>query len=158
MTNNTNTNNVLRFPFITNDEVLLAYVTNNPSACYQVIYDNNFADSMWVINMDGDMGEESDAGLFTLEDAKTIAIKITDMNPALDSEGRIVEALTKDFVCTGTQLLCTAIDREICYTFYQHGEDRFVGAYESINTYEELLTLNVLVDKYLQKKNYPGEF
>ncbi len=158
MTNNTNINNVLRFPFITNDEVLLAYVTNNPAACYQVIYDNNLINSMWVINKDGDMGEESDAGLFTLKEAKAIAIKITNLNPSIEGEGRIVEALTKDFVCTGTQLLCAAIDREICYTFYQYGEDRFIAPYETINSYDELLTLNKIVDEYLSKKNFPGDF
>ena len=122
--------------------------TTTTTTMYNVIYDTSFMDSLWIVDMEGNMGEEAEAGLFTLHQAKTLALHLVNLDPAVDAEARVLEAEDKDFVCDGSSLLYPLIDREVCYnSVHEYCDTEAASAYEQVFTYAELLDLNKAVDK-----------
>lgn len=136
--------NITRFPFMT------AATTNTgkdyDEALFHVRYDNSFIDDLWMHGVEGDLGDKEYASLYSLEDAKAFALESVNMDPAFDSNSRVIEALTGKMVFDAADYLCVLISREICYSLYGNGRRDMEQRYEWVHSYSELLELNEWVD------------
>ena len=135
--------NITRFPFMT------AATTNTgkdyDEALFHVRYDNSFIDDLWMHGVEGDLGDKEYASLYSLEDAKAFALESVNMDPAFDSNGRVIEALTGEVVFDGADYLCGLIARE-AYHAQEKGLPELEQQYEWVFSYSELTELNEKVD------------
>ena len=146
----TNNNNISRFPFIT----ATAHTAGKDfdEALYYVRYGNTFIDDLWMSGVNGDLVDKEAASLYSLPDAKSLALWSVDMDPSFDSNAIVLDALTGEAVFDASSYLCMLIDREICYTVYECDDVRFQQDYEHINNFDELCMLNRMVDACLAEE------
>ena len=128
------------YPFMTADYTSAHTGKDYDECLYMVRYDNSFIGNLWMGGLEGDLRDKEEASLYTLVDAKALALESVNMDPAFDSNGLVIEALTGKVVFDGADYLCLLIDREICYEAYDcEGED--VCGYSECFTYTELMEL-----------------
>lgn len=139
----TNNNNISRFPFIT----ATAHTAGKDfgEALYYVRYDNSFIDDLWMHGAEGDLGDKECASLYSLENAKALALESVNMDPAFDSNGCVIEALTGEVVFDGADYLCGLIARE-AYHAQEKELPELEQQYEWVFSYSELMELNEKVD------------
>ena len=134
------------YPFMTADYTSAHTGKDYDECLYMVRYDNSFIGNLWMGGLEGDLRDKEEASLYTLVDAKTLALESVNMDPAFDSNGLVIEALTGKVVFDGADYLCGLIDREICYSLYGNGRRGMEQRYEWVHSYSELLQLNKEVD------------
>ena len=128
------------YPFMTADYTSAHTGKDYDECLYYVRYDNSFIGDLWMGGLEGDLRDKEEASLYSLEDAKALALEAVNMDPAFDSNTLVVEALTGKVVFDGADYLCLLIDREICYEAYDcEGED--VCGYNECFTYTQLMEL-----------------
>ena len=142
----TNNNNISRFPFIT----ATAHTAGKDfgEGLYYVRYSNTFIDDLWMSGVNGDLVDKDAASVYSLSDAKSLALWSVNMDPSFDSNAVVLDALTGEVVFDASSYLCMLIDREICYTVYECGTSNFEQDYEHTFTFDELCMLNQMVDIY----------
>ena len=149
MTHTTNTTATTRYPFMTapaSTSPIAHTGKDYDIALYYVRYDNSFIGDLWMAGVEGDLRDKEDASLYSLEDAKALALEAVNMDPAFDSNSRVIEALTGKMVFDAADYLCVLISREICYSLYGNGRRDMEQRYEWVHSYSELLELNKWVD------------
>lgn len=145
-TNTTNTTTAVRYPFMTTTDATVHTGKDYDECLYYVRYDNSFIDDLWMGGLEGDLRDKEEASLYTLMDAKALALEAVNMDPAFDSNTRVIDALTGKVVFDGADYLCVLISREVCYSLYGNGLRNMAQRYEWVASYSELLELNKEVD------------
>lgn len=135
-----------RYPFLTTTDTSAHTGKDYDECLYYVRYDNSFIDDLWMGGLEGDLKDKEYASLYTLADAKALALEAVNMDPSFDSNGRVIEALTWEMVFDGADYLCVLIAREVCYSLYGNGLRGMAQRYEWVASYSELLELNKEVD------------
>lgn len=147
-TTNTNTTATTRYPFMTapTSTSPIAHTGKDyDEALFHVRYDNSFIDDLWMHGVEGDLGDKECASLYSLEDAKAFALESVNMDPAFDSNGLVIGALTGEVVFDGADYLSGLIARE-AYHAQEKGLPELEQQYEWVFSYSELMELNEKVD------------
>lgn len=140
------TTTAARYPFLATTDTSAHTGKDYDDALYMVRYDNSFIDDLWMGGLEGDLKDKEYASLYTLADAKALALEAVNMDPAFDSNTRVIEPLTGKVVFDGADYLCGLIAREVCYSLYGNGLHGMAQRYEWVASYSELLELNKEVD------------
>ena len=144
-TTTTTTTTTARYPFMTATDTSAHTGKDYDECLYYVRYDNSFIGDLWMGGLEGDLRDKEEASLYTLVDAKALALESVNMDPAFDSNGRVIEALTGEVVFDGADYLCGLIARE-AYHAQEKGLPELEQQYEWVFSYSELMELNEKVD------------
>ena len=145
MTTTTTTTTTRQYPFMSATDTSAHTGKDYDECLYMVRYDNSFIGNLWMAGLEGDLRDKEEASLYSLENAKALALPAVNMDPAFDSNGLVIEALTGKVVFDGADYLCGLIARE-AYHAQEKGLPELEQQYEWVFSYSELMELNEKVD------------